>query len=188
MNCVPDAPSASARRTDAPPLCSYSPCSSGCPSADLAGWQRCPTGASSRRAQRCEKTTIQQVVVCSDEKTRLHVVEEVGMVGSLFQQHQDVQLVHLLGLARPVHHISVLHPDLDAELSPHLAEADKRSWFPLCSSPKNGCDLDGWMACHRGRDWGSLCPPWLWPLEAPLLSAWVVFGFPTSSAVRQRQM
>ena len=76
------------------------------------------------------------MVVCSDEKTRLHVVEEVGMVGSLFQQHQDVQLVHLLGLARPVHHISVLHPDLDAELSPHLAEADKEILVSVVFFPK----------------------------------------------------
>ena len=60
--------------------------------------------------------------------------------------------MHLVGLARPVHHLSVLHRDLDVELFLHLAET-KRSWFPSCSSPKNGGGLDGWMACHRGRDW-----------------------------------
>ena len=56
---------------------------------------------------------------------RLHVVEEVEMLDALPQLHQDVQQAHLVGLARPVHHINVLCRYFDAEFSLHPTETDQ---------------------------------------------------------------
>uniref|UniRef100_A0AAG5DLD8 Uncharacterized protein n=1 Tax=Anopheles atroparvus TaxID=41427 RepID=A0AAG5DLD8_ANOAO len=78
---------------------------------------------------------LQQVVVGRVRRARLGPVEQVRVVGALAQLHEDVLQAHLLHLARPVHHVDVLHQDLGVPVALHLRQADEDLHLLLRQQP-----------------------------------------------------
>ena len=67
---------------------------------------------------------LDQVLIRCVWGSGLHTVEEIGVVGTLAQLHEDVLQAHFLDLSSPIHDVDVLHQDLSVEVTLHLGQAD----------------------------------------------------------------
>lgn len=65
------------------------------------------------------------MVPIDEGRTRLHIIEEVGMIANFFKLHQNIkQLNFVLGLALTVNHVDVATQDTLVELLLYLTHSN----------------------------------------------------------------
>lgn len=71
------------------------------------------------------------MVVCGVWRSRLNAIEQVRVVTTLSELHQNVLQSHLLQLAGSIDNVDISHQDLRIQLALHLAQTNVHFEFFL---------------------------------------------------------